>query len=316
MACRFEIVLPGEQGSLLPAARTALNLADRLEARLSVFRETSELSHVNRVAGDGPVPVHPGLYDLLRRSNALHEATGGAFDITSTPLSRCWGFLRREGQLPPDEAIARARETVGMNLVELDDSLQTVRFTRPGVELNLGSIGKGYTLDMMARKLRRLGVSDALISAGGSSILAIGADGEGWPVDLTSKLCEGRRLARLRLRDAAMATSGAGEQFVLVGNHRFGHVIDPRTGWPAAGVLSATIVTREASVADALATACLIDGESLASRYCASHPGTMALLVLDDEARSIRMFGACDGASLDVGASLPAGASLDRGGVE
>jgi thiamine biosynthesis lipoprotein len=269
MACRFEVVLPGEQAHLLTAARTALNLADRLEARLSVFRDTSELSHINRLAADGAVTVHPGLFELLERSARLHAATGGAFDITSTPLSRCWGFLCRAGQMPTDEAIAAARSTVGMHLVDLDDAAGTVRFKRPGVELNLGSIGKGYALDAMARKLRRLGVRDALISAGGSSIVAIGADRGGWPVDLTSNLCAGRRLARLRLHDGAMATSGAGEQFVVVGGRRYGHVIDPRTGWPAAGVLSATIITREASVADALATACLIDGERLASRYCA-----------------------------------------------
>ena len=237
MACRFEVVLPGGDARFLPAARTALNLADRLEARLTVFRDTSELSRVNRLAADGPVPLHPGLFDLLSRAADLHVATGGAFDITSTPLSRCWGFLQRAAHGPTNESIEAARATVGMRLVELDDEARTVRFARAGVELNLGSIGKGYALDRMGAKLRRMGVRDALISAGGSSILALGADRDGWLIDVTSKLCNGIRLAKLRLRDVAMATSGAGEQFVVAGDRRFGHVLDPRSGWPAAGVL-------------------------------------------------------------------------------
>lgn len=299
MACRFEVVLPGGDARFLPAARTALNLADRLEARMTVFRDTSELSRVNRLAADGPVPLHPGLYDLLSCAADLHMATGGAFDITSTPLSRCWGFLQRAAHVPTEESIKAARRTVGMHLVELDDEARTVRFARAGVELNLGSIGKGYALDRMGAKLRRMGVRDALISAGGSSILALGADRDGWLIDVTSKLCNGIRLAKLRLRDVAMATSGAGEQFVVEGNRRFGHVLDPRSGWPAAGVLSATVVTRDASTADALATACLIDGPALATRYCAAHPATLIILALDDEGGTVKMFGACPGATVE-----------------
>jgi thiamine biosynthesis lipoprotein len=230
MACRFEVVLPGEDAHLLPAARTALNLVDRLEARLSLFRESSELSYVNRMADQGPVRVHPALFALLRQSAELHAATEGAFDITSTPLSRCWGFLRREATVPAEESITRARASVGMGLVELEAASKTVRFARPGVELNLGSIGKGYALDRMGVKLRRLAVRHALLSAGGSSILAIGADRGGWPVDLSPRLCGEARLARLLLRDVAMATSGAGEQFVLADGRRYGHVLDPRTG--------------------------------------------------------------------------------------
>src|SRR5262245_16883617 len=197
MACRFEVVLPGQDVRFVSAARTALNLADRLEARLTVFRPTSELSRVNRLAASEPVPVHPGLFGLLQQAVDLHAATAGAFDITSTPLSRCWGFLQRAPRVPDDESIAAARALVGMPLVELDEKAATVRFARPGIELNLGSIGKGYALDRMGEKLRRMGVRDALISAGGSSILALGTDRDGWPIDITSKLCRGARLAAL-----------------------------------------------------------------------------------------------------------------------
>ena len=110
MACRFDVTLAAEDAGWISAARTALNLADRLEARLTVFRESSELSRVNRQAAEAPVTVHPGVFALLRRCAELHAATGGAFDVTSTPLSRCWGFLQREPKVPSQELIDSARK--------------------------------------------------------------------------------------------------------------------------------------------------------------------------------------------------------------
>lgn len=299
MACRFEVVLAGEDAGRIGAARTALNLVDRLEARLTVFRESSELSAVNRRAADAPVPVHPALFDLLCRCAALHADTGGAFDITSTPLSRCWGFLRRAPAVPEAAALEAARSCAGMQFVRLDPSQQTVGFARAGVELNLGSIGKGYALDRMGAKLRRLGVTSALLSAGGSSLLAIGADRAGWPIQISSRLRGGLRLARVRLCDVAVATSGAGEQFVIADGRRYGHVLDPRTGWPASGVLSATVMTPDAAAADALATAFLVGGPTLAARYCEDRADTLAILALDDEAGTVTAYGRCPGATVE-----------------
>ena len=135
---------------------------------------------------------------------ALSRDTDGAFDITSTPLSRCWGFLRREGRLPSDPRDRRARDLVGMQHVSLDAaSGRRVRFRRPGIELNLGAIGKGYALDRVAATLRSAGVQHALLSAGQSSLLAIGGRGRGWTIDLVSP----RRAQRDRARLAAQCRS-------------------------------------------------------------------------------------------------------------
>ncbi len=299
MACRFEVVLPGEDARHVAAARAALDIADRLEAQLSVFRETSELSGVNRCAAEQPTEVSRPLFALLQRAAKIHAETGGAFDITSTPLSRCWGFLHREGRLPDSRAIADALTHVGMKLVTLDAPSKTVRFQAPGVELNLGAIGKGYALDVMAKRLRRAGVQHALLSAGASSILAIGDDGAGWPVHIRPRLLDGARVARLRLRDAAIATSGAGEQFVVVDGQRYGHVLDPRTGWPASGVVSATVVTRDAALADALSTAILVEGPALAERSCERHPETLVLMTLDGDPERTSVVGRCRGALIE-----------------
>ncbi len=298
MACRFEITLASQDAASVPAARAALNEIDRLEDELSVFREESAVSYVNRRAASGDVEIDEPLFALLSQCGELHQATDGAFDITSTPLSRCWGFLQREGGVPPRDAIEAARASVGFDAVDLDRERRTVRFRRPGIELNLGAIGKGYALDRVAIDMRRSGVTDALLSAGRSSLLAIGGRDAGWYVEVVSprrdQATEDRPLARVWLRNAALGTSGAGEQFVIADGTRYGHVIDPRTGWPATGVLSASVIASSAAVADALSTAFLVGGIELAERYCANHSNVMALVTPDDESET-RVFGTVAG---------------------
>ena len=299
MACRVEVMLASDDAAEMSAAREALDEADDIESFLTVFRDTSEVSDVNRRAGREGVPVSPALFALVQRAAALHAATDGAFDITSTPLSRCWGFLRREGRLPSDGEIASARELVGMGLVALDERSRTIRFAREGVELNFGAIGKGYALDRMGARLRARGASRALLSAGSSSVLAVGGRGRGWPVDLRPQRAS-RRVGRLWLRNAAVGTSGAGEQFVEINGRHYGHVIDPRSGSPADGVLGASVVTRDAASADALSTAFLIGGPELARRYCDRQGDTLAVLVLDQPGEPTQVFGRCGGAIVEM----------------
>jgi thiamine biosynthesis lipoprotein len=295
MACRVEVVLPDEDAAFVPAARAALDEADRLEAMLSVFREGSDLSRVNREAARGPVTVPSELLAVLLRSRELRDRTGGAFDISSTPLSRCWGFMRRAGRLPVPAEIDAARACVGMDAMVLDATARTVEFTHAELELNLGAIGKGYVLDSMAARLRDRGAARALISAGRSSVLAIG--GGEWPVELRS-LVRDETIGGLRLRDGALGTSGAGEQFFEINGSRYGHVIDPRTGWPASGTRAASVVTSAGADADALSTAFLVGGVDLARRYCAEHPNVLAV-VTPEEGRS-QVFGSYHGVSVSL----------------
>jgi FAD:protein FMN transferase len=299
MACRFEVMLSSADTKELAAARDALDEADRLESRLTVFRDTSVVCDLNRRAADEEIQVDAAMFELLARSAEIHARTGGAFDVTSTPLSRCWGFLQREGRVPTDPEIADARAVVGMAHVQLDTIRRTVRFARPGVELNFGAIGKGYALDRMGDVLRARGARRALLSAGRSSVLALGGKGRGWPVDLRPRLTS-RCVGRLWIRNGAIGTSGAGEQFIEVGGRRYGHVIDPRTGHPAAGVLGASVITGDAASADALSTAFLIGGPDLARRYCDAHPETLAVLVLDEPDERTNVFGRYTGATLEM----------------
>ena len=133
MACRVEVTLAEEDGGDIATARSALNEADRIEGLLTVFRQTSEISRINREAADGPVVAGTELFTLLQRCVWLHSETEGAFDVTATPLSRCWGFLQREGRVPDAAEIESARTLVGMDRVELDPATSSSRFASAGV---------------------------------------------------------------------------------------------------------------------------------------------------------------------------------------
>jgi len=299
MACRFEVTLPASDPEGISAARLALDEIERLEAQLTVFRETSEVSAINRRAGEAPVEVEPSLFNLLSLAEKLHRETEGAFDLTAGPLIRCWGFFRRQGRVPDAEELEVARRRVGMSQLALNAADRTVRFLRPGVEINLGAIGKGHALDQVATSLRRRKVGDALLSGGSSSVVAVGGGGGGWLVGIRNPRRTGARVANLRMKDCALATSGAGEQYFVSNGRRYGHIFDPRTGVPAEGIAGVSVVAASGAVADALSTAFFVGGSGLAGRYCANHPGVLALVVPEDPTRPPEIFGSHPGVVIE-----------------
>jgi thiamine biosynthesis lipoprotein len=282
MATQFEVILPFGTPAAMELAEQALDEIDCLEAQLTVFREHSEVSRLNRLAADGPVTLEERLYSLLVRAARLTHDTEGAFDVTTGALTKAWGFYRRQGRVPSAEERSYVLERVGMHHVELDDQRRSVRYLRRGLEINLGSIGKGYALDCAGELLRRDGVSAGLIHGGHSSILAIGrdpTDGRGWAVGVRHPWQPERRLAVMRLRDRALGTSAATFQHLEYNGRKLGHILDPRSGWPAEGMACATAVAPTAAQADALATAFFILGVDRTTAYCQAHPEVGALLL-------------------------------------
>jgi thiamine biosynthesis lipoprotein len=283
MATLFEVVLPFGAPGAHELAAAAFAEIDRLEQQLTVYRDTSEVSRLNRLAPLVHVPVEPGLFDLLSRAAQLTEATGGAFDVTAGALIKAWGFYRGPRRVPADAEREEALRRVGMRHVVLDPERRTVRYLCPGLEINLGSIGKGYALDRAAAVLREeYGTASALLHGGHSSVYAIGTEpGErrGWAVGLRHPWEPERRLALVRLRDRALGTSAATFQHLEYNGRKLGHVLDPRTGWPAEGMASATAVAPTAAEADALATAFYVLGVEAAQGYCAAHPEVGAVLL-------------------------------------
>lgn len=285
MATQFDVILPWGTPQAEAAAGDALDLVDRLESQLTVYRDKSEISRLNRIAAQAPVPVESRLFELLQLAQRITDATSGTFDITAGPLLKAWGFYQRAGRVPSDVELAAAMQAVGMVHVRLDASNCEVRFDRPGVEINLGSIGKGYALDRAAELLReRWKIECALLDAGTSSVLAVGCPSNepaGWVVGLKHPW-QPRRLARVRLRDRALATSGATHQHFDYNGRKLGHVLDPRSGRPAEGIALAAALAPTAGDADALATAFYVLGIDGTRRYCSDHPDVAALLLPDE----------------------------------
>lgn len=266
MACEFSVTLPAGRPRAIETACAALDEIERLEAKLSAHRPDSDLSYVNRNAAQQPVIADAELFELLRLARRITSETGGAFDCATGALIKAWGFFRGPRRVPEPAELAAAREASGIRHVQLDPANRAVRFVQRGVEINLGSIGKGYAID------RALGAlpGPALVQGGQSSLRARGA----WKVAIGHA-----RLATVWLRDRALGTSGDAHQHFVAGGVRYGHVLDPRTGRPAGGLLSASALAPTAAEADALSTAFYVLGLEGTREYCKKHPGIGAVLV-------------------------------------
>ena len=285
MACEFSVFFPadkaGDAARRSAAALAALDLVDALEAQLSIYRDDSEISLLNQLAAQQDVVVEGELYGLLKRAHHLWQETHAAFDITAGPLSRLWGFSQRQPRLPDSSEIAATLAAIGSDKLVFDDQRQSVRFADERLDINLGAIGKGYALDRCARELRAAGENTFLLHGGRSSVLAVTDRGSApWQIDLRYPSGEQSRIASLYLTHHAMATSGDAVQRVTLGDRTYGHIIDPRTGWPAHGVVTATAFAPTAADADALATAFYLMGAQESVAYCERHADVGAILVV------------------------------------
>ena len=284
MGSYFEVRLGANTPGAVELAERALDLIDALESQLTVYRDDSELSRVNATAHLGPVKVESGLFQLLRRGVALGAETGGAYDLTTGALSAAWGFFKGPKRVPDDATLADARARTGAHHLTLDLDHQTVAFDRPGVIINLGSIGKGYAIDRAVKVVRdHWWPTSALVHGGRSSLYALGSPpgrfGDRWQVALRNPFRPETPLGLLRVRNRGMGTSGTSFQRFEADGRVFGHILDPRTGEPANGPASVTVLAPTAAEADALSTAFYLLGAEAAAGYVNDHPGIAAVFV-------------------------------------
>lgn len=245
MGTSFGLVLYGRDSNRMrSAADQAFEEVRRLEAMLSNYRKESEWSEINREAADRPVVVSDELFRLLSNCLDYSRKSQGTFDITVGPLMKLWGFYKGSGRLPHRAEIRVVMARVGYQNVILDPRNKTVRFAKKGVEIDPGGIGKGYAVDQMVAILKANGVDSALISAGGSSIYAMGAPpGEkGWTVKIRHPRKHEEAVQEVLLRNESMSTSGSYEKFFRAGRRVYSHIMDPRTGFPAQGTLSVSVI--------------------------------------------------------------------------
>jgi FAD:protein FMN transferase len=247
MGTQFSVELYGSDPALLARqGDRALDEARRIDRLLSNYRPDSELSIVNRDAARAPIEISSELFQLLETCLAVSRESQGAFDITVGPLMKTWGFFKDSGHLPRPEAVQHAMSHVGYQHVILDSAKRTVYFDTPGVELDPGGVGKGYAVDRMAGVLRQDGVRSALISAGGSSIFGLGAPSDspqGWLIHIADPKNDEKTIADIRLKNMSLSTSGSYEKFFWADGKVYSHIMDPRTGYPAQGTLSVSVIS-------------------------------------------------------------------------
>jgi len=274
MGCNFDIYLAGlDYDNITGAAEQALDEISRIENRLSRFIEDSDVTRINAYASKGWVRLEPRLYHLIRYAADISGKTNGAFDITCAPLVGLWGFYANSGMVPDEQAIRNAMESVGFAHILFDDEESMISFDREGMEIDLGAIGKGYAIDEAADTLRRYGVEHAVISGGDSTIYAIGSTetGEPWRFHISDPYHPETKLCTVELRNEALSTSAITEQFFIHEGKRYGHILDPRTGYPSeTDILSSTVICASGMASDAYSTAIFLMGVEGARKFCST----------------------------------------------
>ncbi|MEX1126943.1 MAG: FAD:protein FMN transferase [Vicinamibacterales bacterium] len=252
-------------------ARAAFERIAVLDRMMSDYRPDSEVRRLE-TAGQQWTPVSAELLDVLATSVSVARATDGAFDPTVGPLVALWREARATGTLPAAAARDAARARVGWRHLEIDRARGAVRLGKPGMRLDLGGIAKGYILQQALESLRANGVARALIESGGDVVAGDRPpDRAGWRIDTPAADAVFTRRAD-RLANAALATSGATEQFVEIGGVRYGHIVDPRTGVGITHRTLARVIARDAAIADALATALSVAGPEGAKSFLHRFP--------------------------------------------
>jgi len=271
MGSTYSIALYGyDRVKMEAAVDAAFDEVRRLDELLSNYQPGSQWSEVNRDAATKPVLVSPELFQLLAACLEYSRESEGAFDITVGPLMKVWGFYKGSGHLPHKPEIAAALAKVGYRHIRLDPAAQTVRFDRSGVEMDPGGVGKGYAVDRMVEVLRQNGVRTAMVAGSGSSIYGMGAppdEPKGWPVKIKDPWDNRKTLAEVWLKDSSMSTSGSYEKFFRAEGRVYAHIMDPRTGYPAQGSVSVSVLAPRTVDSEVWAKPYFVNGRQWAVKH-------------------------------------------------
>lgn len=281
MACQFSLMFEPNQPEVIWPASEILDLVHEHEAQLTVYREQSELQDLNRTAFDSPFQAKDNLYWLLKEACEIAKETSGAFNPVSGPLVQLWRTARSENRVPAQNEIEAILEICRFEDVSFDDESKSVSFLKEGMQFNLGGIGKGYALDVMGEKLGGIGLESWLLHGGNSSILTHGPHNNlpGWPIGIRNPLLPTKRLATILVENCGFSASGSGIQYFRHEGKRYGHILDPRTGWPSESMLSVAVIAPTAALADALSTAFFVLGVEKTREYCDNHKEVGVLLI-------------------------------------
>lgn len=262
MGSRFDITVVGKDS--LEANKhidTAVAEITRIENLISSWDPNSQTSEINKNAGLKPVKVDAELFKLIERALKISKLTQGAFDISYASMDKVWFFDGSMTEMPSEEDIKNSVSKVGYQNIILDETNQTVFLKLKGMKIGFGAIGKGYAADKAKRLLIDKGVEAGIINASGDlNTWGTQPNGKDWLVAIVNPLNKEKVFSWMPVNNSAVVTSGNYEKYVKFNNVLYTHIIDPRTGYPATGILSVTIFTKTAELADALATSIFVMG--------------------------------------------------------
>ena len=262
MGSRFELVAVHENKEIREnAIRLALAEIKRIESLISSWDPKSETSMVNANAGISATKISEELSDLLGRSIKVSELTNGAFDISFSSLDPIWIFDGRTMSAPDSAQIAETVQHINYKNIILDWNERTIFLKQKGMKIGFGAIGKGYAANRAKKVMLDHGIKHGLVNAGGD-LIAWGRqeNGKPWNIGIADPEKENEYIAWLNIEDMSVVTSGNYEKFVIIDGKKYGHIIDPKTGWPVKGILSVTLVSPDAELSDALATSVFVLG--------------------------------------------------------
>ena len=278
-----------DEATATKAAQAAFARVAELDGIMSDYKPASELMQLCKKAGGPPVPVSKDLFTVLEYAQEVSRKSDGALDVTVGPIVRLWRKARRTRELPSAEELKRALALVGYEKIRLDPQRRTVQLLVMGMLLDLGAIAKGYATDAALEVLRRHGIRQALVAAGGD--IRVGdapPDAKGWKIGIAPlKNPAAPPEHFLLLVNAGVSTAGDAEQFIEIGGTRYSHIVDPKTGMGLVGRRSATVIAPNDTLADALDTALCVMGPDRGLKLIESMKETAALYVFEEKGRVI-----------------------------
>lgn len=247
-------------------AKEAVNKAfeeiKRVEDVFSVYKDTSEISRINRLRKNEKTRISDEVFNLIKKSIEVSKKTGGAFDITVKPLVDLWSKARKNNKLPDEDEIKQALERTGREKIDLDGAGRAISFKKDGMALDLGGVAKGYATDRAIGILKQNGIKDAIVNSGGDMYcLGRKSKTELWNVGARDPRHKNKIFLEIKLEDMAIDTSGNYEKYFILNGKRLSHIIDPRTGYPIGDdVVSSSVIAPDSTTADMLATSLAILG--------------------------------------------------------
>lgn len=239
----------------------AIDEVKRIENLISDWIPTTQISKVNQNAGIQPVKVDQEVYDLVERAIKISKLTSGAFDISYASMDKIWKFDGSLTAMPSPEAIKKSVERVGFQNIILNPKDTTIFLKNQGMKLGLGGIGQGYIADKIKILLQEKGCTSGLVNVSGDiNTWGKQPDGKSWTVGIVNPMNKNKVFATFPLEDSAVETSGSYEKYVTFNGKRYSHIIDPRTGYPASGIVSVSVFAKQTEIADALATGIFVLG--------------------------------------------------------